>query len=107
LADRLCLCWALQTTVLSCQQQPAKTQKRIRTGILFLSTMVRITLPNRLKSFNGGGTNSASHSRSTSPNPNGSMKKSSGGADGSPEKASGLMLKVVVLKVKFPWWIGR
>jgi hypothetical protein len=91
--------------VLSCQQ-PAKTQHRIRTGNLLVSTMVRITLPNRLKSFNGGGTNSASHSRSTSPNPNGSMKKSSGGADGSPEKPSGLMLKVVVLKVCFSRRLG-
>ena len=61
--------------------------------------MVRITLPNRLKSYTGGGTNSATHSRSTSPNPSGIMKKSSAGADGSPEKGNGLMLKVVVLKV--------
>ena len=67
--------------------------------------MVRITLPNRLKSYTGG-TNSANHSRSTSPNPSylsSNMKKSSagGGTDGSPEKAgsNGLMLKVVVLKV--------
>jgi phosphatidylserine decarboxylase len=65
--------------------------------------MVRITLPNRLKSFNGGGTTSATHSRSTSPNPNGGMKKNSGAADASPEKANGLMLKVVVLKVGLPW----
>ncbi|KAE9375185.1 phosphatidylserine decarboxylase-like protein [Stipitochalara longipes BDJ] len=62
--------------------------------------MVRITLPNRLKSFNGGGTSSATHSRSTSPNPNGIMKKSSGSADASPEKGNGLMLKVVVLKAR-------
>jgi hypothetical protein len=34
------------------------------------------------------------------------MKKSSGGADTSPEKASGLMLKVVVLKVGSPWQTG-
>jgi hypothetical protein len=34
------------------------------------------------------------------------MKKSSGGADTSPEKASGLMLKVVVLKVGCPWQTG-
>jgi hypothetical protein len=66
--------------------------------------MVRIMLPNRLKSYTGGGTHSANHSRSTSPNPNGSMKKSSSGADGSPDKAlsNGLMLKVVVLKVGAP-----
>ena len=63
--------------------------------------MVRISLPNRLKSFNGGGTHSASHSRSTSPNPNGSMKRITS-ADGSGEKGTGLMLKVVVLKVGLP-----
>ena len=71
-----------------------------------ISTMVRITLPNRLKSFNGGGTSSANHSRSTSPNLNGSMKKSSSTADASPEKGNGLMLKVVVLKVGLLWQIG-
>ena len=72
--------------------------------------MVRITLPNRLKSYTGtGGTNSANHSRSSSPSPG--MKKSSAssaagatsGAGGtSPEghgNHNGLMLKVVVLKV--------
>ena len=63
--------------------------------------MVRISLPNRLKSFNGGGTHSASHSRSTSPNPNGSMKRITS-ADGGGEKGTGLMLKVVVIKVGFP-----
>ena len=61
--------------------------------------MVRITLPNRLKSYTGGGTNSTNHSRSTSPNHSSSMKKNSAVADGSPEKANGLMLKIVVIKV--------
>ena len=74
--------------------------------------MVRITLPNRLKSYTGtGGTNSANHSRSSSPSPG--MKKSNAssatgaaGAGGtSPEghglNGNGLMLKVLVLKVCF------
>lgn len=65
-----------------------------------LDTMVRIALPSRLKSYTTG-TNSASHSRSTSPAPGG-MKKSTGGSDSSPEsaKANGLMLKVMVMKVR-------
>lgn len=58
--------------------------------------MVRITLPNRLKSYTG--TNSASQSRSNSPGP--AMKNKNGGnGDNSPEFAKGLMLKIVVIKV--------
>jgi hypothetical protein len=60
--------------------------------------MVRISLPNRLKSYTGQ--NSTSNSRSSSPSPG--MKKSfTGGSDGSPEsaKGNGLVLKVVVLRV--------
>lgn len=59
--------------------------------------MVRITLPNRLKSYTGG-SNSASHSRSTSPIPTMRNNKG-GGGDYSPEFAKGLTLKVVVMKV--------
>lgn len=58
--------------------------------------MVRISLPNRLKSYN-----SNNNSRSTSPNP--SSMKDRKGLDGAPDAASkvnGLMLKVVVLKVR-------
>lgn len=59
--------------------------------------MVRITLPNRLKPYTG--TNSANQSRSNSPGP--AMKNKHGGnGDNSPEFAKGLMLKIVVIKVR-------
>ncbi|KAG4427451.1 hypothetical protein IFR05_017066 [Cadophora sp. M221] len=60
--------------------------------------MVRISLPNRLKSY----TNSTNNSRSSSPNPGSSMKKTNSGTDGSLEasKVNGLMLKVVVIKAR-------
>ncbi|CZR53371.1 related to phosphatidylserine decarboxylase [Phialocephala subalpina] len=63
--------------------------------------MVRIPLPNRLKSYGG---NSNNPSRSTSPNPNthANMKDSKKSAVESPEaaKVAGLMLKVVCLKAR-------
>lgn len=61
-------------------------------------TMVRLSLPNRLKSY----TNSAANSRSTSPNPaSRTARNNGGGSDSSGEspKANGLMLKVNVIKV--------
>jgi hypothetical protein len=60
--------------------------------------MVRINLPNRLKSYTG---QSTGNSRSTSPSP-GTMKKSPTPAfEGAAEaKVLGLVLKVVVLKVR-------
>ncbi|KAH6683472.1 phosphatidylserine decarboxylase-like protein [Halenospora varia] len=59
--------------------------------------MVRSILPNRLKSYTN---NSASNSRSTSPNP--SMKRAGMAPETSPEsaKVNGLVLKVVVLKAR-------
>lgn len=62
--------------------------------------MVRISLPNRLKSY--GGTSSASHSRSSSPNPGMATKKLTGGSEASLDggKGNGLVLKVVVLRVR-------
>ncbi|PBP21452.1 phosphatidylserine decarboxylase [Diplocarpon rosae] len=62
--------------------------------------MVRLTLPRGLKSFNGA--SSTNQSRSSSPSPGGSMKRSTTGSDGSPEavKVTGLTLKVVVLKAR-------
>ncbi len=63
-------------------------------------TMVRISLPNRLKSYTGH--SSTNNSRSSSPSP-GSMKPLAGGADAGhePAKASSLVLKIIVLKVGF------
>ncbi|KAK0103918.1 hypothetical protein ONS96_005025 [Cadophora gregata f. sp. sojae] len=61
--------------------------------------MVRISLPNRLKSY----TNSTNNSRSSSPNPGAnSMRKTNSGSDGGPDgaKVNGLMLKVVVIKAR-------
>ncbi|RDW82977.1 hypothetical protein BP5796_04468 [Coleophoma crateriformis] len=58
--------------------------------------MVRIALPNRLKSYNN------TNSRSTSPSPSNTMKdrKGSGGSTDGSAKVNGLMLKVVVLKAR-------
>lgn len=58
--------------------------------------MVRISLPNRLKSTYSGST---SNSRSTSPNP-ASLKRSSTMDLNSEAKTSTLVLKVVVMKVR-------
>ncbi|TAQ83899.1 hypothetical protein B7494_g7780 [Chlorociboria aeruginascens] len=62
--------------------------------------MVRIALPNRLKSYAGGAT-STSNSRSSSPNPAPGMRKTKS-SDGSSDsgKATGLVLKVQVLKAR-------
>lgn len=57
--------------------------------------MVRISLPNRLKSYGG---NSSSHSRSTSPNPG--VKRSNTMESIENVKVNGLVLKVVVLKAR-------
>jgi hypothetical protein len=57
--------------------------------------MVRLTLPNRLKSY---GVNSASNSRSSSPNP-GVKGSNTTESTGDSAKANGLSLKVGVLKV--------
>ncbi|KAG0652832.1 Phosphatidylserine decarboxylase alpha chain [Hyphodiscus hymeniophilus] len=61
--------------------------------------MVRITLPNRLKSYTGG--NSTNNSRSSSPNP-GIKRSLTGGSDTMAESAkpSSLVLKVVVLRAR-------
>ncbi|KAL2071140.1 hypothetical protein VTL71DRAFT_12375 [Oculimacula yallundae] len=60
--------------------------------------MVRISLPNRLKSY----TNSTSNSRSSSPNPSASMRKMNSGSEANAEgtKVNGLMLKIVVIKAR-------
>ncbi|KUJ17994.1 uncharacterized protein LY89DRAFT_34639 [Mollisia scopiformis] len=63
--------------------------------------MVRIPLPNRLKSYGG---NSNNPSRSTSPNPNThtnhTMKRTNTGEGPDAAKITGLMLKVVCLKAR-------
>lgn len=77
------------------------------------SIMVHISLPNRLKSYTGGH-NSAANSRSSSPSPGMRNKGNGMGAaamDGTADtaaKANGLMLKIVVLKVRLLLeWKGR
>lgn len=73
--------------------------------------MVRIPIPNRLKSYGGNG--STQNSRSTSPVPG--LKRSntseSSTMDPNSPKVNGLMLKVVVIKVRSPcvlpsWRLG-
>lgn len=62
--------------------------------------MVRISLPNRLKSYTSQ--TSTNNSRSSSPSP-GLKKSFTGGSDTMAEsaKVTGLVLKVVVLKVSY------
>lgn len=62
--------------------------------------MVRITLPNRLKSYGGANiSTSATHSRSSSPNPGVKRSNTMDSMEVGQKKVEGLVLKVVVIRV--------